>query len=82
MIPTDARWPPNLAERLGAAAPRQPWLIGNPTLLAALSQNRLLLLSPFEKTPRRVTADSARRRNELVAALADWAFIAYCTPGG
>ena len=43
---------------------------------------RLLLLSPFEKTPRRVTADSAHRRNTLVAALADQVFIAYTDPGG
>ncbi|MEH6875288.1 MAG: DNA-processing protein DprA [Candidatus Competibacter sp.] len=48
----------------------------------ALNAGRLLLLSPFEKTPRRVTADSARRRNELVAALADRSFIAHATPGG
>lgn len=47
----------------------------------ALNAGRLLLLSPFEKTPRRVTADSARRRNELVAALADRSFIAHATPG-
>ncbi len=48
----------------------------------ALNAGRLLLLSPFEKTPRRVTADSAHRRNDLVAALADRVFIAYGAPGG
>ncbi len=155
---TNTDWPPSLAERLGADAPGQLWLIGNPALLAArktalfcsarcpgdallrahdtaarlrdqgetviggfhspveqdclrillrgpqplilcparaldgmrlpsawqtaLNTGRLLLLSPFEKAPRRVTADSAHRRNELVAALADQVFIAHCTPGG
>ena len=158
LTPTDAGWPRTLVERLGATAPGQLWLIGNPALLAArktalfcsahcpgdallrahdtaarlrdqgetvisgfhspveqdclhillrgpqplilcparalggmrlpgawqtaLNAGRLLLLSPFEKTPRRVTADSARRRNELVAALADRVFIAHATPGG
>ena len=48
----------------------------------ALNTGRLLLLSPFEKTPRRVTADSARRRNELVAAWADRVLIAHGAPGG
>ena len=158
LTPTDAGWPRTLTERLGATAPGQLWLLGNPALLAArktalfcsahcpgdallrahdtaarlrdqgetvisgfhspveqdclhillrgpqplilcaaraldgmrlpgawrtaINAGRLLLLSPFEKTPRRVTADSARQRNELVAALADQVFIAYCTSGG
>jgi len=42
----------------------------------------VLFLSPFTASPRRVTRDSARRRNEIVAALADDAFIAHITPGG
>ena len=43
---------------------------------------RVLFLSSFTGSPRRVTRESARRRNELVAALADEAFIAHVTPGG
>lgn len=149
---------PILTERLGADAPRQLWLLGDPALLAArktalfcsarcpgdailrahdaaarlrdqgetvisgfhspverdclhillrgqqpliicparaldgmrlprawqtaLNAGRLLLLSPFEKTPRRVTADSAHRRNTLVAALADRVLIIHGAPGG
>ena len=149
---------PILTERLGADAPRQLWLIGDPALLAArktalfcsarypgdailrahdaaarlrdqgetvisgfhspverdclnillrgrqplivclartldgmrlprawqtaLNAGRLLLLSPFEKAPRRVTADSAHRRNTLVAALADRVLIVHGAPGG
>ncbi|MBK8537201.1 MAG: DNA-processing protein DprA [Candidatus Competibacteraceae bacterium] len=48
----------------------------------ALTSGRLLLLSPFEATPHRPTLDSARCRNQLVAALADLCFIAHISPGG
>lgn len=47
-----------------------------------LDAGRLLILSPFEKRPRRPTVESARVRNELVAALADEAIIIHATPGG
>jgi len=49
---------------------------------APLAAGRLLILSPFGATHRRVTADLAARRNELVAALADEAWFAHITPGG
>jgi predicted Rossmann fold nucleotide-binding protein DprA/Smf involved in DNA uptake len=49
---------------------------------AAFDAGRLLFLSPFAKQPKRVTKESAARRNEVVAALADEAFIAHVTPGG
>ena len=49
---------------------------------AAFEAGRILYISPFEKSPRRVTRESAIRRNEVVAALADKAFIAHVTPGG
>jgi len=48
----------------------------------ALDAGRLLVLSPFEKRPRRVDTWSGRRRNELVAALADEVLIIHATPGG
>lgn len=48
----------------------------------ALDATRLLILSPFEKYPRRPTTESARQRNELVAALADEVLIVHATPGG
>jgi len=48
----------------------------------ALTQGRLLLLSPFEAKLRRATTGRARTRNEFVAALADALFIAHATPGG
>ena len=48
----------------------------------ALDSSRLLILTPFEKWPPRPTVESARQRNELVAALADKAFIVHASPGG
>jgi predicted Rossmann fold nucleotide-binding protein DprA/Smf involved in DNA uptake len=51
-------------------------------LRAAFGAGRILFVSPFEKTPRRITKESAWQRNLLVAALADEAFIAHITPGG
>lgn len=48
----------------------------------ALDSGRLLILTPFEKWPPRPTVESARQRNELVAALADEAFIVHASPGG
>ena len=46
-----------------------------------LAEGRLLLLSPFSEKLRRVTADLAQKRNELVAALADAVFVAHAAPG-
>lgn len=48
----------------------------------ALETGRLLLLSPFEKRPRRPTTESSHQRNELVAALSDEALIIYSAAGG
>ena len=47
-----------------------------------LDDGRLLLLAAFHETETRITADLARRRNELVAALADETIIIHATPGG
>lgn len=49
---------------------------------SAVSEGRLLLLSPFNERVRRATVVTAGVRNELVAALADKAFVAYATQGG
>lgn len=48
----------------------------------ALEAGRLLLLSPFADGPRRVTRQSAQRRNALVAALANRALVVHAAPGG
>ena len=47
-----------------------------------LDDGRLLILSAFREAETRVTNDLARRRNEIVAALADEAWFAHITPGG
>lgn len=49
---------------------------------AAVTQGRLLLLSPFEEHFRRPTVALAERRNQFVAALAHQVLFAYAEPGG
>lgn len=48
----------------------------------AFNAGRVLFLSPFTMQPRRITKVSAFRRNEVVAALADEAYIAHVSPDG
>ncbi len=48
----------------------------------ALDAGNLLIVSAFPESKSRPTADLARRRNEVVAALADEAWFAHITPGG
>lgn len=47
----------------------------------AIESGRLLLLSRFQKS-RRADKETARRRNELVAALSDEVLIVHAEPGG
>ena len=47
-----------------------------------LANGRLLILSCFNESERRVTAELAARRNEFVAARADEVWFAHITPGG
>ena len=47
-----------------------------------LRTGRLLLVSPFEKVLRRLTASSSLRRNEIVVALAEKVHFIYAEPGG
>ena len=44
-------------------------------------EERLLLVSRFQSSERRVTVDLAQQRNDLVAAIADKIFVAYAAPG-
>ena len=48
----------------------------------ALESGRLVIVSRFEQSPRRADTSTARRRNELVAALSDQILIVYAEPGG
>jgi len=47
-----------------------------------LAENRLLFLSQFPATAKRMTADLALARNRFVAALADDIFVAHAAEGG
>ncbi len=47
-----------------------------------LRAGRLLLISPFPASVRRVTRETALVRNAFVAHLADALFVAYAKPGG
>lgn len=49
---------------------------------SAFDVGRVLFLSPFTNDPKRVTKDSAARRNEFVAAMADEAYIPHVSAGG
>jgi predicted Rossmann fold nucleotide-binding protein DprA/Smf involved in DNA uptake len=47
----------------------------------AIENGRLLVLSPFEKKQKRVTAPLSEQRNWIVAMLAREAFLPYAAPG-
>jgi predicted Rossmann fold nucleotide-binding protein DprA/Smf involved in DNA uptake len=47
-----------------------------------IKAGRILLLSPFEPTHRRLTATLSEQRNKLVAAMADQVYFAHTTSGG
>jgi len=49
---------------------------------SALSKGRLLMLSPFGEKVKRADEDTARIRNEFVAALASRVFVAHAAWGG
>jgi len=51
-------------------------------LRVPLADGRLLLLSPFDETERRVTAELAAARNRFVAALAERVLFIHAAPGG
>jgi predicted Rossmann fold nucleotide-binding protein DprA/Smf involved in DNA uptake len=53
-----------------------------PEWKAPLQAGRLLLISPFQSSVRRVTRATALERNAFVARLADVLFVAYADPGG
>ena len=48
----------------------------------ALSDNRLLIITPFEESVKRVTSDTALKRNAFMAQIANEIFVAHATPGG
>lgn len=51
-------------------------------ILKALKDERLLIVTPFDKSVIRVTRETALKKNELIAELADEICIAHATKGG
>jgi len=58
---------------------KKRWL---PDIKEAIENNRLLIISPFDDSVKRITQETANRRNEIMADLADEIFLAYYTEGG
>ncbi|WP_250122826.1 DNA-processing protein DprA [Chroococcidiopsis sp. CCMEE 29] len=52
----------------------------SPEQKQAIGENRLLLISPFNASYLRVTAELAEKRNEMIGAIAHTIFIAYAAP--
>ncbi|MBF2075246.1 MAG: DNA-processing protein DprA [Synechococcales cyanobacterium C42_A2020_086] len=52
----------------------------SPEQKQAISENRLLLISPFSSSYPRVTAELASKRNDMIGAIAHTIFIAYASP--
>jgi len=48
----------------------------------AIEEERLLVISPFDKNIKYITQETANIRNELMTKIADEIFIAYYTPNG
>lgn len=53
-----------------------------PEIQKALEDNRLLIISSFDDSVKRITSQSAQVRNELMAELADEIFVAHASQGG
>lgn len=53
-----------------------------PELIKPLEQGRILIISPFEKTVKRVTEQTAEIRNKLMIELADTITVGYVSSGG
>jgi predicted Rossmann fold nucleotide-binding protein DprA/Smf involved in DNA uptake len=53
-----------------------------PEFVKPLEQGRLLIITPFDKTVKRVTEQTAETRNKLMIDLADKVVVGYATEGG
>jgi len=53
-----------------------------PEFQTAIDAQRLLIVAPFPPTVTRITAQTAQRRNQVMAELADEICVAYAAPGG
>lgn len=53
-----------------------------PELVKPLEEGRVLIISPFDKTVRRVTEQTAEIRNKVMIELADRITVGYASEGG
>ncbi len=53
-----------------------------PELIKPLEEGRILIISPFDKTVKRVTEQTAEIRNKMMIKLADNITIGYASKGG
>ena len=53
-----------------------------PEFSTPLEQGRLLIITPFYKSVKRVSSQNAQTRNQLMTTLADQITIGYASPGG
>ena len=53
-----------------------------PEIQQAIEEKRLLIVTPFNKSVKRITSETAMKRNKFMAELADELFVAYSSPGG
>ena len=53
-----------------------------PELIKPLEEGRILIISPFDKTVKRVTEQTAEIRNKMMIELADNITIGYASKGG
>lgn len=54
----------------------------DPMWRTAIDAGRMLIISPFNESTKRVTKELAQERNEVVAGLAKAVLIPYASPGG
>ena len=53
-----------------------------PEIQQAINENRLLVVTPFDKSVKRITSETATKRNGFMAELANELFVAYASPNG
>ena len=53
-----------------------------PEIKKAVKKNRILIISPFNETIKRITRETAEIRNKYIIDISDKITVAYKTPGG
>ena len=56
--------------------------IWKPKIKTLIDENRLLIISPFQEKIKRITEDTAKKRNEVIAEISDKIFIPFYSDDG